>query len=115
MNKYDEIKTLYDKSGQDYHGGYPLEEQEQDNNKNMYLGGKNLLISRYDKMVIPFGLFYKNRMNDLHEHAADKLLDDKREAECIEPDVFDRLFFAVGKIELPKKEKYNDNNKTRRK
>lgn len=111
MNKYDEINTLYKKSGEDYHGGYPLQENHSDH----YLGGNKSVISRYDKLVVPFGLFYKNRINDLHEHATSKLLDEKKESECIEPDVFDRLFYAVGRVEPPKKAKYSDNNKTRKK
>jgi hypothetical protein len=94
-----ESNTIYIKAGEEYHGGYLL---EQNNSENTYLGGKKQSISRYDKLVIPFGLFYKNRMNDLHQYTADKLLDNK-ETECIEPDVFDRLFYAVGRVEVPKK------------
>ena len=105
------MNTIFMKAGEDYHGGYLLEGNE---NGNMYLGGKKSIISRYDKMVIPFGLFYKNRLNDLHQHAVNRLLDEK-ESECIEPDLFDRLFYAVGRVELPKKGKYTDNNKTKRK
>ena len=114
MNKYDEIKMLYEKSGDSYHGGYVLEE----NNNDKYLGGKEKeksILSRYDKMVVPFGLFYKNRTNDIHEHVVNKLLDKETETECIQPDVFDRLFYAVGRIEIPKKQKYSDNNKTKKK
>ena len=112
VNKYIyniNMNTIFIKAGEDYHGGYLL----QQNTDNNYLGGKKSIISRYDKMIIPFGLFYKNRINDLHQYAANRLLDEK-ESECIEPDLFDRLFFAVGKVELPKKEKYTDNNKTKR-
>lgn len=106
------MNTIFMKAGEDYHGGYLLEGNE-NKNENMYLGGKKSIISRYDKMVIPFGLFYKNRLNDLHQHVANRLLNEK-ESECIEPDLFDRLFYAVGRIELPKKGKYSDNNKTKR-
>ena len=113
MNKYEDFTKLYEKSGDSsdsYHGGYLLEKNNSENN---YLGGKKSTFSRYNKIVVPFGLFYKNRMNDLHEDVADKLLDNKKETECIEPDLFDRLFYAVGRVELPKKEKYT-NNKTKK-
>lgn len=105
-----EPNMIFVKSGDSYHGGFSLESVQ---NGNKYLGGKKTNLSRYDTMVVPFGLFYKNRINDLHQHVADKLLDNEKEVECIEPDVFDRLFYVVGRVELPKKEKYT-NNKTRK-
>lgn len=107
MSEYSKINSIYEGSNENYHGGYLLE-QEQEQKQNIqdeykYLGGKErTIISRFDKMVIPFGLFYKNRTSDLHEHLVNRLLDEE-EAKCIEPDVFDRLFYAVG---YQKREKY---------
>ena len=111
MSEYSKINSIYEGSLDNYHGGYLLEQERK--NEYKYLGGKEgTIISRFDKMVIPFGLFYKNRTSDLHEHVANRLLQSEEEVKCIQPDVFDRLFYAVG---YQKKEKYSDNNKTRKK
>jgi len=111
MSDYIEFKTVYQQIGEDYHGGYILEEEKRQN-EIQYLGGKkgNGIISRYTTVVVPFGLFYKNRLNDLHQHTSNILLENGNESECIEPTLFDRLFFAVGQIEVPKQQKYRNNN-----
>lgn len=104
MSEYIKINSIYQGSGDDYHGGYLLEGGNENKGEFTYLGGKEkMVISRFDKMVIPFGLFYKNRTNDLHENVVNRLLQSDEEVKCIEPDFFDRLFYAVG---YQKKEKY---------
>ena len=108
--------TIYEKAsdGESYHGGYTLEQQYEPDNQLKYLGGESKTITRYDTMVIPFGIFYKNRMNDLHQNTANRLLENHQESECIDPDVFDRLFYAVGRVEIPRQIKYSDNSKTKK-
>jgi hypothetical protein len=112
MTEYTEFKTIFYNSDNFYNGGYVLDNNLQ--NEDKYLGGKeNSIIERFNNMVVPFGLFYKNRSNDLHEHTINILSNSEKEAEIIEPDLFDRLFFAVGKIDIPKKNNHS-NNKTKK-
>ena len=69
--------------------------------------------SRFDKIVVPFGLFYKNRSVDLNNDAIHTFTDEDYESECVQPDLFDRLFYAVGRVEISKKDKHKK-NKTRK-
>jgi hypothetical protein len=110
------MSIIYEKTNEDYHGGYCIQSltPEHDNKYN-YLGGNHKNIpSRFDKIVVPFGLFYRNRNIDFHNEAIQGLINEDKESECVEPELFDRLFYAVGRVELSKKDKYKHNNKTRK-
>ena len=105
------------KDDNNYHGGYciePFTHQQQESNKYDYLGGNHKMnASQFNKIVVPFGLFYRNRSVDLNNHAIHTFMDEDYEPECVEPDLFDRLFYAVGRVEMSKKDKHKK-NKTRK-
>jgi hypothetical protein len=90
------MKIVYEKNGEEYHGGYSLEMK----NNGEYLGGNTVKIEM-KSLVVPFGLFYKNQATELHKYAIDNC---HKESKLIDDNIFDKLFFSVGKIE---KQKYN--------
>ena len=124
------MNIIYEKTNEDsYIGGFSLV-----SHKNVYLGGNyDNIHSRYENMVTPFGLYYKNHMHHLNNEADNEVdyeinydvdnnyLDENeynnqimyQDTECIKPELFDKLFYIVGNIEMPKREKYN-NKKTRK-
>jgi len=115
------MNIIYEKDDNNYHGGYCIEPftHQQQSNKYDYLGGNHKTnSSQFDKIVVPFGLFYRNRSVDLNNDAIHTFMDEHHEPECVEPDLlqpdlFDRLFYAVGRVEISKKDKHKK-NKTRK-
>jgi len=115
------MSIIYEKNNEDYHGGYRLESfiEQQYENKYNYLGGNHQTThSRFNHMVIPFGLFYRNPSMNLEESEINTPFDNEeteiyeQESQCIEPKIFDHLIYAVSEIEIPKQRK--NKNKTRK-
>jgi hypothetical protein len=115
------MTIIYEKKDENsYVGGFSLISY-----KNIHLGGNhNNITSRYEKMVTPFGLYYNQPLDDLNNEEVYSTENDVNEeeyhyeninedTECIHPELFDKLFYFVGKIELPKREKYH-HKKTRK-
>jgi hypothetical protein len=110
----------------EYHGGFPMYSSCEENK---YLGGNHeMLVSRYNNMVVPFGLYYRPSHNDPiydnehydenqwnhqinREHDNENYYEDEtmRETQCINPELFDKLLDAVRR-QLSKKRKHTKNN-----
>lgn len=118
------MNCLYVKNeGGEYHGGFPMYSSCAENK---YLGGNHeMLVSRYNNMVVPVGLYYRPSHNDPnddyeenqwnhqinHEDDNKNYYEDEimRETQCINPELFDKLFDAV-RTQVSKKRKQTKNN-----
>ena len=91
---YIEENIIYEKGENDsYHGGYTIHETNE-TNENRYLGGNSDYKSQFEDKVIPFGLFYRKK-NEGQYNENTKVI----EGGLIDNEMFDKLFFSVGKIE----------------
>jgi hypothetical protein len=111
------MNCVYVKNEEEYHGGFPMYSSCE---KNKYLGGNDeMIVSRYNTMVVPFGLYHRPSNNHLlyendeytydHKYNEDE---DEYETQCIDPELFDKLLDAV-RIDVSKKRKHK-NNKTKK-
>lgn len=108
------MNVVYGKTNiNEYHGGYPI----YSSCEKKYLGGNDeIIVSRYNNMVVPFGLYYRPSNNHLeYDNHQDEDEDEMtRETKCIDPELFDKLLDAV-KIEVTKKRKHNNKTKKHKK
>ena len=93
----------------EYHGGYPIQNllEKYKNCENRLNGGnsENTKFTRYENMVIPFGLVLEKRSSHLHINQSESSSDsdeedehdNKHEDELISDEMFDKLFYSVGK------------------
>ena len=107
----------------EYHGGFPIYLSCAENK---YLGGNHeMIVSRYNNMVVPVGLYHRSSQNDPedyeenqwnhqinHEYDNDDEYETMNESQCIHPELFDKLLEAV-RIQESKKRKHK-NNKTKK-
>ena len=104
---YSEMKQVYEMaSDNSYHGGYRMNEFHK-TTENKYLGGSSIDNSRFEKNVVPFGLFHKN-INDADVPTAESIY-----GGLVNDDLFEKLFLSVGKIEK-KSNKIDSVSKTRK-